>query len=69
MPAKYLLQRREHTGMVPRPLGGKQHTYSKWRTIAKFDDLQSGSEAFRKARGLYGYRLTYRGKTIDKKGW
>jgi len=69
MAAKYLLQRRDYTGMVRRPMGGKQHTYSKWRTVAKYDDFESGAEAIRNARGLYSFRLTYRGKTIDKKGW
>ena len=69
MAAKYLIQMREHNGMVPRPLGGKQHTFSKWRTIGKYDDLETATEAFRKKRGFYGFRLTHRGKTIDKKGW
>ena len=69
MPARYLLQRREFTGMVRSPLGGKQKTVSKWRTIKKFDDLQKAADAFRHAQGMYGYRLTYRGKTLDRKGW
>jgi hypothetical protein len=69
MRAKYLLQSRDFCGFVNRPLGGKQKTVSKWRTIAKLDDESEARERFRRCNGFYGFRLRYRGQTLDQKGW
>jgi len=65
--AQYLLQRRSLTGWRPRPLGGKQMTYSKWITTRRFDTEDEAVESLRTAQGMYGYRVTFRGKQLHKK--
>lgn len=66
MAAKYLSQRRELTGFVPRPLGGSQMTYSTWRTVRKHDTETDARAFMDSRRGLYQHRITYRGKTIAR---
>jgi len=62
MPAQYLLQRRSLTGRR-----GKQITYSKWITIRRFDTEDEAVESLRTAQGLWGYRVTFRGRQLHKK--
>ena len=62
---KYLLKKRDLLEIKNCSYRGMTQTYSKWKTIGKYETLDEADQAKRKCQGLYSFSIFYKGKRVD----
>ena len=68
MMKQFRLQRSEHLGVRPRAFAGRVASWSKWRTVDKYDNEASARDEFikQRGRGLNRWRLIHGTEVLDK---